>query len=95
MLTRKEVGRWGKLLALEEEEEVLGTDVERMTAEEKEDEEEEEVWDLREQLRNLGRLKDVKDVVEEIDCREGFVSCPSLERVNYCSPREYYDRPEL
>lgn len=50
--------------------------------------------DLREQLKNVGRLKDVKDMVEEMDGKEGFVPCPSLERVNYCSPRGYY-RPEF
>ncbi|KAF9326976.1 hypothetical protein BGZ91_001681 [Linnemannia elongata] len=97
VLRRREVGRWDKLLVLEEEEEVFGTGVGRITVEEEEYEEEKEgeVRNLREQLKNVGRLKDVKDMVEEIDGKEEFVSCPSLERVYYCSPKEYDCSPEF
>lgn len=94
LLRRREVGRWDKLLALEEEEEVFGTGIGRITVEEDE-EEGEEVRNLREQLKNVGRLKDVKDMVEEIDGKEEFVSCPSLERVYYCSPKEHDCSPEF
>lgn len=62
---------------------------------EEEEEEEKEARDLREQLRNVGQLKDVKEMVEEIDGKEEFVSSPRLERVNYCSPRECCNRPEF
>jgi hypothetical protein len=95
----KEVKTWRGALAAEEEEEeqVLSKGVEgiMMSVGGDEAEEVEEMKDLRKRLKNVGMLVDVKNMIEEIDGTDGFVSCTNLERVDYCSPRDYLTNPEF
>ncbi|KAG0279525.1 hypothetical protein BGZ95_000953 [Linnemannia exigua] len=99
---RTMVMRWKSFLQRDDEM-VLAREVERMNLAWQEDvgtegsnsdgeaeaEEDEEMSELRGQLKNVGLLRDVFEMVREMDTTTGFVSCPSLEQFRCISPREY------